>query len=189
MSIEAWNIIFNTAILAILSVGGWWLRGVVREQFALKDATIQAERARREQAERMTAPNIAAQLEAVSRFADQAAGQIRVFEKEIEVRNEERKEAMQTGRQIYLDGARDGLVEGSAALWLLCDIHFKKLVKSYQDQNADLRQMQIDILVDAGQKRDELIQKASLVVEGQQPKFTHWDRLRAIAIVREAKKE
>jgi hypothetical protein len=42
MTIEAWNIVLSAVIVALLIVGGFWLRHVVTQQLKSKDATIQA---------------------------------------------------------------------------------------------------------------------------------------------------
>src|SRR5690348_18497921 len=41
MSLQAWNVLLNAAILALLTVGGFVLRHIIKQQLKLKDATIE----------------------------------------------------------------------------------------------------------------------------------------------------
>lgn len=67
---QAAILISQAIVIGMLVVGGFWLRTIVRQQLAAKDATAEALRTENDRLRSLAAPSLVAEIERLSRFAE-----------------------------------------------------------------------------------------------------------------------
>ena len=77
-------VVSQAIIVGLIVVGGFWLRYVVNQQVAAKNATIETLHAENERLQRLQGPNLIAEIERVSRFADASQGIVQTLTQELD---------------------------------------------------------------------------------------------------------
>jgi hypothetical protein len=67
---QAAILISQAIVIGLIVVGGFWLRTIVRQQLAAKDATAEALRTEMQRLRSLAAPSLVAEIERLSQFAE-----------------------------------------------------------------------------------------------------------------------
>jgi hypothetical protein len=116
MTLETWNLIFSAATAGMVLVGGIWLKYVVTQQLATKDATIETVKTALEVlktkldvVERERAPEIVKDLRVMEEHADKVTGEKNRLTDEITKLTEKQKQDESYKPILQLKSEIDGL--------------------------------------------------------------------------------
>jgi hypothetical protein len=128
MSIQAWLVILDAAILAVLGAGGWYFHNFLKERLArelsIKDATIQSLSTEVGRLKGMVSPVITAEHKFIREYAEEVTRnkqELLQRLKELEGARVEPRNMEIITKDAYLQGRAEGLIDYSEAIATLMD--------------------------------------------------------------------
>lgn len=160
-------VVVEAAILALLIVGGFWIRQFVTQQLAAKDAIIRLREARVRQLEVLAAPRLMQEVETLAKGADKMAQRIQ----ELRTRADDAERAA-VGK--WQAGIVAGLAEGAATLQ---NLSTALLVQMKDEDFPAIKAMTLNMVFAIGRLTDSIASEADRVLKGEDPAFDNWSEL------------
>jgi hypothetical protein len=164
MKIEAWSLIAQAVQAGIILVGAFYLNHLVREQRALKDATVDTKNALIEHLKALSAPAMARDLSDLTSHAEKMA----VENRELKEKNSKLSDvASKLPDLLYRQGFAQGLGEGRAALRLVLGAVTEDLREADQQGRPPIPTPRF--IYNIFDYIKELTELSGKVLEGQKP--------------------